>query len=68
MPHAINAVYEHGVFVPQAPVSLPEHTIVEVFLPGDAGKMAGNRFQRLIAEPLVAAKLVVPSREERHER
>jgi predicted DNA-binding antitoxin AbrB/MazE fold protein len=68
MPRTITAIYEHGVFVPQAPVNLPEHATVKVLLLGGNRKRATERFQGLISAPLVAAKFVVPSREERHER
>jgi predicted DNA-binding antitoxin AbrB/MazE fold protein len=33
MPQTITATYEHGVFVPQTPVDLPEHTVVILVLP-----------------------------------
>lgn len=68
MPHTITAVYEHGVFVPQTPVSLPEHATVKVSLPGSRRKKAGQRFQRLIAHPLTVEQILVPPRAERHER
>lgn len=68
MPRTITAIYEHGVFVPQTPVNLPEHALVKVSLPVSANTGARQRFQGLIASPLVAEKLVVPSREERHAR
>lgn len=68
MPQTITAIYEHGVFVPQTPVNLPEHAQVKVTIPKSAGKGAKQRFHGLIAAPLVAEKLVVPSREERHAR
>ena len=33
MPQAIKATYQHGVFVPQVPIDLPEHTVVNLVLP-----------------------------------
>ena len=33
MTHTITATYEHGVFVPETPVDLPEHTVVKLVLP-----------------------------------
>lgn len=33
MPQTIQAVYEHGVFVPSTPVDLPEHTRVTISIP-----------------------------------
>ncbi len=68
MPHTITAVYEHGVFVPQTPVNLPEHATVKVSLPGSSKKQARPRFQLLIAEPLATEQILVPTRAERHER
>jgi predicted DNA-binding antitoxin AbrB/MazE fold protein len=29
----VKAIYEHGVFKPQGPVELEEHTVVEVLIP-----------------------------------
>lgn len=68
MSHTITAVFEHGVFVPQAPVDLPEHAIVKVSLPRTVGKPSAKRFQKLISEPLVVERIYMPSREELHER
>jgi|GEM_PF-6058436 len=68
MPHTITAVYEHGVFVPQTPVNLPEHATVKVSLPGSSKKQDRQRFQGLIAEPLSVEHILVPTRAERHER
>ncbi len=68
MPRTITAIYEHGVFVPQTTVNLPEHATVKISLPGSAKARARQRFQGLISVPLVVEKLVMPSREERHER
>jgi len=65
---SITAVFEHGVFVPLAPVNLPEHAIVKVSLPQTAQKPASNRFQKLIAEPLIVDKILMPSRDELYER
>jgi predicted DNA-binding antitoxin AbrB/MazE fold protein len=33
MPQTIAATYERGVFVPQDPVNLPEHTVVKLLIP-----------------------------------
>ena len=68
MPNTITAVYENGVFVPQTPVHLPEHATVKISLPRLTKKCPGQRFQRLISEPLVVAGIVIPPRAERHER
>jgi len=38
MPQTITAIYEHGVFVPQTPVNLPEYAQVKVTIPKSAGK------------------------------
>ncbi|MDD2851069.1 MAG: antitoxin family protein [Desulfuromonadaceae bacterium] len=38
MPQTISATYEHGVFVPNTPVNLPEHTEVKLLLPEIASK------------------------------
>lgn len=68
MPNTITAVYENGVFVPQTPVHLPEHATVKISLPRLTKKSPGQRFQKLISEPLVVAGIIIPPREERHER
>ena len=38
MPLTITATYEHGVFVPQTPVDLPEHAKVKVSIPSSLTK------------------------------
>lgn len=68
MPQAITAVYENGVFIPQTPVNLPQHTAVIISLPSVSRAKTGQRFSLLLQEPLIAESLVIPSRDERHER
>lgn len=68
MSQTIQAVYEHGVFVPRVPVNLPEHATVTIRLPATAQKDTPPRFSALFQNPLVADSLKIPSREERHER
>jgi predicted DNA-binding antitoxin AbrB/MazE fold protein len=68
MPQTITAVYENGVFIPRMPVHLPQHTTVTISLPVANAKTVKQRFSILLQEPLVAEQLVIPSRDERHER
>ena len=68
MSHTITAVFEHGVFVPQTAVDLPEYSIVKVSLPQTAKKPSVKRFLKLISEPLVVERICMPLREELHER
>jgi len=68
MPQAITAVYENGVFIPQMPVDLPQHTAVIISLPTVSRSKTGQRFSALLQEPLTAEQIVIPSRDELHER
>ena len=70
MQQTIQAVYEHGVFVPSTPVNLPEHAKVTVRLRLHSGskKASSTRFSALLQNPLIADSLEIPSREQRHER
>ncbi|ACD95786.1 antitoxin family protein [Trichlorobacter lovleyi] len=68
MPQAITAVYENGVFIPQTPVNLPQHTAVIISLPAVSHSKSGKRFSALLQEPLIAEHIVIPPRDELHER
>lgn len=68
MTQTISAIYERGVFIPQSPVNLPEHAQVNVTIVESATTETRHQLHRLIATPLMAEKLVIPSREERHAR
>ena len=68
MAHAITAIYENGIFIPQVAVNLPEHAMVKVMLPASHAKKESQRFSALIDEPLLADHFGMPTRDERHER
>ena len=68
MPQAITAVYENGVFIPQSPVNLPQHTAVIISLPAASRSKTGQRFSALLQEPLTAEHILIPPRDELHER
>ena len=68
MPQTIQAVYEHGVFIPRSPVNLPEHATVIVRLPSINKKSTPAHFSGLLQQPLITDSLEIPSREQRHER
>jgi predicted DNA-binding antitoxin AbrB/MazE fold protein len=38
----VKAIYENGVFRPQGPVELEEHTVVEVLIPEKSASDAGD--------------------------
>ena len=68
MAQAITAIYENGIFIPQEAVRLPEHAKVKIMLPSHSKKTAPQRFTALIDEPLLAERLEIPTRDQRHER
>jgi len=68
MASSITAIYEHGVFIPEIPVDLPEHTTVIVALPAVRKKVVTKRYAKLIDEPLIIERLDMPSRESLYER
>ncbi|MCX5900243.1 MAG: antitoxin family protein [Proteobacteria bacterium] len=40
MAHAITAIFEKGVFIPQTKVDLPEHATVKVVIPDTLSKVS----------------------------
>ena len=49
MPQTITAIYEHGVFVPQSPIDLPEHTRVKLAISKPNVKSSGKHLKGILA-------------------